>query len=178
MYARELRTASRAPLAAPPALGRRRGVRDGDLETHLGLPHAHTRARYGKPLDESVGDRGRERFDEIERAAVRDLADARDDFPIVDRVREVVAARARVVRGKLNVEEELLAGAPLRLGGPVPAAELQRLDLDQDLAQEAAGIPFAGRRSRPWKPSSARAAASASTFSRTSWTRKSEAPRS
>ena len=62
-----------------------------------------------------------------------DLSDAPDDVRVVDGVRELVAADARVVRDERDVEDEALAGALLLGKGPVEAEQLEAADLDYDL---------------------------------------------
>src|SRR4029079_5945380 len=114
---------------------------------------------------ERVGDGGGERLDQVEPARVRDLTNAGDDFRVVDRVVAAIAATARCVGNEPDVEEEALAGLLLGPGRTVEAHELEPVDLDLHLAHELTS-------------SRARAAARASTCSRTSWTRKIVAPRS
>ena len=93
---------------------------------------------------------------------LRDLADALDHLRVVDRVLKLVAADARIVSHELDVEEEALALFLLFCERTVKAPELEALDLDEDLTHATTD----------------RAAARASTFSRTSCTRKRDAPRS
>src|SRR5262245_5623564 len=90
---------------------------------------------------------------------MRELADQRDDLAVVGRLQELV--RRRLVQLELDVVQERLQLLALSLERPVTAGQLETGDLDDD------GHAY-----------TARAAVSASTCSRTSWTRRIVAPRS
>ena len=150
-------------LAPRPLYGRGRVV-DGRVEPHVGLADAHARAPEREALEQRLGDRRCKRLEQREPAAVGDRAHAGDDIAVVDRVGERVRARAGIVGDEVEVEEEPLPALALVLTDAVMPEELEAVDLDYDVARSAT-------------PSTAWTALSASTWGRTSWTRKSEASR-
>src|SRR5204862_4992762 len=101
-----------------------------------------------------------ERLEQHELAAARDSADAFGHFDVVDCVLQPIGQRT-VRNLELHVEEEVLALLTLLLGHTVAAEDLQPVELDEDHI-----------------PTTAAATVSACTCSRTSWTRRIEAPRS
>ena len=72
-------------------------------------------------LEQVVRYRG-EGLDQVEAPAVADLADARDDRGVVDRVGQLIAANSGVVRDEGDVEDETLPDALFLLEGSVKAA--------------------------------------------------------
>src|SRR5581483_4771302 len=134
----------------------RRGL-DGWVEPHLGLAHADARTREREAGEELVRDGCRERLDQ---PVPRGVADAADELPVVDRLLDPVGLGVRR-QLELEVEHEPLSAAPLLLADAVMTDELEARELD-----------------RRHVPTTARATASASTVSRTSWTRRIVAPRS
>ena len=129
----------------------------GGSSTTSGLPHPHRHALDREAREQLVRERGRERLEQVVRAPVGDLAHAGGDIAVVDGVLEPVGA-ARFAHVQLDVEEEALALLALPVERAVPAVQLDPVQLDLHAI--------------------APAAASASTWSRTSWTRKIDAPRS
>src|SRR5262245_51721879 len=119
-------------------------------------PHAHR--AHGKTLEERIGDGLGERLDQVEAPARRDLADAVRHLAIVDGVLDSIRG-ARIADVEADVVQELLAVTPLLLEHAVPAEDGETLELEDHLGTAAATV-------------------SASTCSRTSWTRKITAPRS
>ena len=93
-----------------------------------------------------------------------DLAHELGEVPVVHGVVDVVARRGRVVDVHPEIDQEALAEPPLRLEIPVMPEQDQPSELDR----HAITFPL----------STAAATASASTVSRTSWTRSIHAPRS
>ena len=140
-------------------------VVDGPRELHVGLPHADSDPREREAAQKRVGERARERLEQVVRAGLGDLDDGGDDVAVVDRVLDPVGlGRRRLRELEVEVDEESLALLPLVLEHAVEAAELDAVELD---------------RHRSTLPrSTAAATASASTCARTSCTRKSVAPRS
>src|ERR687892_760815 len=141
--------------------GRRRELHRG-VQLHLRLADANAHARRRETAQELVGDGRREGLDQVEAPLLAELSHAGDDGRVVDRVRELVAAHSGVVGDHQDVEDERLPTLPLLGKHAVEPPDLQPLDFDRHLAHRTTDL----------------AAASASTCSRTSWTRKREAPRS
>ena len=133
------------------------------LELDVRFPDAHADPAEREAREQRLRDRRGKRLEEREPTAVRDGADAGDDLPVIDRVGEIVGARADVVGDEIEVEEEALPALALLVESAVMAEELEAVDLDYDVARSAT-------------PSTAWTALSASTCGRTSWTRKSDAP--
>jgi hypothetical protein len=131
-------------------------VLDRRLEPDVGLAHAHANAAERKAAHQLVCEGVRERLEQLERALVH-LAHAGDDLAVVDRVLDPVAESA-FADVEPDVVEEALPVAALVLVNAVEALQLEPDQLD-------------GRQS-------AAATVSASTCSRTSWTRRIVAPRS
>src|SRR5205809_5903334 len=131
------------------ALDGDRRVLDGHPgRLHLRLADAHAHPLDGELLEQSAGERRRERLEQVE-AAGGDLADERRDLAVVDRVLDPVA-RAAVADLELDVVEEELAEPLLLLLDAVVAEHVQAVELDLHASTTAL------------------AAASASTCSRTS----------
>ena len=86
-----------------------------------------TRTRHAlrrEPLVDEIGDRGRERLDQVEPARVRQLADRRRDLRVVDRVLEPVVGAA-LAHLELEVEQEQLPEPLLLLLDAVVAEDVQ-----------------------------------------------------
>src|SRR5512133_1002243 len=120
--------------------------------------HPHAYRADGEALDERISDGLGERLDQVEAPARGDLAHAVRDLPVVDGVLDAVRG-ACVADVEADVVEELLAVAALLLEHAVPAEDREPVELEDHLGTAAATV-------------------SASTCSRTSWTRKIAAPRS
>src|SRR3954468_8332403 len=144
-----------------PSLDGSRGPLDRRLEPNGGLTHADARRLQLEPVQQRFRRGGGHRLEQLELPRLEDLAHARDDLAVVDGVLEAV--RHRGVRNlEPQVIDEGLRIPALVLFDTVGADELEAGELDED----AHGA------------TTARAAVNASTCSRTSWTRKIEAPRS
>jgi len=106
-----------------------------------------------------VGNGGRHRLEQLELPALRDRAHELDHLAVVNGLLDPVGRRL----GKLELEvvEERLLLLPLPVLDSVPPGDLESCELDENAHARAA-----------------RAAASASTCSRTSWARRIVAPRS
>ena len=104
----------------------------GSGENDVRLPHAHPHAGDGKACEQRVGERGRERLEEVVRAAVRDLDDDRRrprgsrSRPRCRRSRQLRPSREL----ELDVDEEPLPVAPLVLEHAVEPVELDPVELD------------------------------------------------
>src|SRR5512132_877383 len=122
------------------------------------LRHLHADRADGESPDQRVGDCLGERLDQVEAPARGDLAHAVRHLSVVDGVLDPVR-RARIADVEADVVEELLAVAALFLEDAVPAEDREPLELEDHLGTAAATV-------------------SASTCSRTSWTRNIAAPRS
>jgi hypothetical protein len=136
-------------------------VLDRRIEPHVRLAHPHARGRDDlEAVEQRLGERGRQRLEQEVRAAVGELTDERRDGTVVDRVLDPVRCPGPVRDLEPDVEEEALPVAALVLVDAVVAVQLQAGQLDG--GQDATAF----------------ATASASTVSRTSWTRRIVAPRS
>src|SRR6478609_5525819 len=132
---------------------------DREARRHdLGLADPYADTLGSEPLQQGVGKRRRERFEQPESCFVH-LADRRRHLGVVDRVRELVVGAA-LTDLQLDVVEEALAVALLFRVCAVEAVQLEPAQLDLHA------------------PTTALAAARASTCSRTSWARRMVAPRS
>src|SRR6266542_3978251 len=140
-------------------LDRSGGVFDRRVELDLRLAHANAGGLEREALHQGVRDGGRHRLEQPELPAFGHLADELDRRAVVDGLLDPVGRRL----GELepDVVEEGLLALPLPLLDPVAARDLEPGQLDDD----AHAVP------------TARAAARASTCSRTSWTRRIVAPR-
>src|SRR4051812_36296758 len=127
-----------------------------DRQPRRPFSHAELDAARPELLEKRVGDERREALEQVEPPRVAELADLRGHVRVVDRVRQVVVGPA-LAHVELHVEEEDVPVAPLVLVGAVVAEDLQAAQFDDH-------------------PRTARAAARASTCSRTSWARMIVAP--
>ena len=130
----------------------------GHLEARLARMHAHPVDR--EAADDRIGDAGGERLDEVVPVAVGHLAHARGDVAVVDGVLDAVGERG-VGDVEGDVEEEVPVALALLCQDAVAAGHLEAAELDGEA-----------------HATTALAAASASTCSRTSWARMIVAPRS
>src|SRR5216684_749660 len=129
-----------------------------DAKTRGLLAHAQLQPRRFELLVECIRNRRRERLEQVEAVRLAQLADLRGNVRVVERALEVVV-RAAIADFQLHVPEEQLAVALLLFVRAVVAEYLEPVQLDN-------------------QPRTAFAAASASTCSRTSCTRRIVAPRS
>ena len=97
---------------------------DPGIERDLWLADAYARASEGEAGEKLVDDRPGERLQEVVLAALGDLADARRDQAVVDRVLQAVGER-RLGHVQPDVEHERLALPALVLLGPVIGEELE-----------------------------------------------------
>src|SRR5918912_390968 len=153
-------SATRPTRSRSPSLDVSCGPLDRRLELHVRLAHSNAGRFERESRQQFVRNRSGHRLEERELPPVGDRADGGDDLAIVDRVLDSV--RERVV-GNLEpkVVDEPLRPRALFLLDPVPALDLQAVQLDRDHSAATAC-----------------AARSASTCARTSWTRRIVAPRS
>src|SRR5262249_41730557 len=127
------------------------------VEPDVRLAHADAGSLDREARDQLVGQRGRERLEQVEPPRV-DLTDCRRDVAVVDRVLDPVA-RPALADLALDVVDEPLPVAALLLEHAVEAVQLDAAELDLH-------------------PPTASATRSASTCSRTSCARRIVAPRS
>src|SRR5215203_3233712 len=155
---------SRVSATASPSRSSRRRTLDGSGRVlrrnpaRARLAHPDPNALDREALDNGVGNRGRERLEQLERVPVGDLLHAVGDVAVVDRFLDAIRSR-RLCDVDADVVEEHLAVTALVLEHPVLSEHLEAVKLDGDHPTAAATV-------------------SASTCSRTSWTRKIVAPRS
>jgi len=152
-----------APGTGPASVSRTgKGLtRSESARPHTGLRNADDRTLCVEAAQQLVGDRGGERLEQVVSVCVRELLHGTRDRAVVDRVLETIG-RAALADLEIDVEQEVLAVALLVLVHAVPPEDPQAAQLDRDHAV----------------PATARATASASMCSRTSWTRRIVAPRS
>ena len=126
---------SRAPALTSGSRGARRetaAYSTGGSSTTSGFRTRTRTAVTGKSASKRVGDRGRERLEQVIRARVGDLPDPRDDRPVVDGVLDPVAARSLLVlEVELDVDEESLSVPPLLLEHAVEAVQDDAVELDR-----------------------------------------------
>src|SRR5947208_2574322 len=153
------RDSNRAPRTRPsrPVDGDRAELDLVTRRPHRGLPHPHAHPLGPKALEQRVRDRAGQRLEQVE-AALVDLPDRSGDTRVVDGIGEPVAF-APAPDLERDVVEEGLSALALLAFHSMEAVQLEPTQLD-DHAKTA------------------RAAASASTCSRTSCARMIVAPRS
>src|SRR5438093_1617652 len=132
---------------------------DRYVEPDLRLADTHAGTFEREALHERVGNGGGKRLEQLELPARGDLSHELDDLAVVDGLLQAVGWR--LGQFELEVEEERLVALVLLGHGAVATAHLE-----------------AGQLAEHDHPRAAAAAVSASTWSRTSWTRRIVAPRS
>ncbi len=136
----------------------------GGSSTTSGFRTRTRTALYRELLEKRIGYRGRECLEQVIRARIGDLADARNNPPVVDGfVDRVGASGLLMLQVELHIDEESLPVTTLLLENAVVAVQEDPVKLDRHSSAPA---------------SIAAAIVSASTWAATSCTRNSVAPRS
>src|SRR5439155_15076877 len=160
-------SAPRTTRSGSPSLDGSGRPRDGRLEPNLRLADTNPGAFEREASNQGIGDSRGHRLEQLELTASGDLLHAPNHLAVIDGVLEAIR-RGRVRDLEPEVVEEGLRRSPFLLLDSMRTRNLETVQLHRDAHPFTASVV----------PMTARAAASASTCSRTSCTRKIEVPRS